>query len=45
MTIKTFEIKGRMNPSEKDPEPQIFRMKLFARDAVCARSKFWYFIR
>lgn len=45
MTIKTFQIIGRMKPSEKDPEPKVYRMKLFARDDVCARSKFWYFIR
>lgn len=45
MTIKTYQIIGRMKPSEKDPEPKVYRMKLFARDDVCARSKFWYFIR
>ncbi|KAG8460699.1 hypothetical protein KFE25_011474 [Diacronema lutheri] len=44
MTIKTFQIIGRMKPSEKDPAPKVYRMKLFARDDVCARSKFWYFI-
>jgi hypothetical protein len=36
-----FQIVGRHLPTEKDAEPQIYRMKLWARDDVKARSKFW----
>ena len=32
-------------PSEKAPEPTLYRMRVFARDAVLARSKFWYFMK
>lgn len=36
---------GRHLPTDKDPNPQIYRMKLWARDDVKAKSKFWYFLR
>merc|ERR1712176_181836 len=29
-------------PSDEEPNPQLYRMRIFARDAVLARSKFWY---
>ena len=32
-------------PSEKNTEPTLYRMRVFARDAVLARSKFWYFMK
>lgn len=32
-------------PSEKVPEPELYRMRVFARDQVLARSKFWYFMK
>ena len=35
---------GRRLPSEKEPNPQVFKMQLFATDAVRARSRFWYFL-
>mmetsp|Transcript_20873 Transcript_20873/g.53849 ORF Transcript_20873/g.53849 Transcript_20873/m.53849 type:complete len:175 (-) Transcript_20873:230-754(-) len=44
MVVKTYQILGRMKPSEKDPNPKVYRMKLFAANDVAARSKFWYFI-
>jgi large subunit ribosomal protein L18Ae len=31
-------------PTEAHPEPEVFRMKLWALDDVKARSKFWYFM-
>merc|ERR1712083_588895 len=34
-----------MGPTEKIPYPKIFKMKLFAKNAVLARSKFWYFMK
>jgi large subunit ribosomal protein L18Ae len=36
---------GRALPSEKNPNPELFRMRVFARDAVLARSKFWYHMK
>lgn len=44
-TYRQYQVVGRHLPTEKDPNPQIYRMKLWARDDVKARSKFWYFLR
>lgn len=43
--MKQFYVVGRALPSEKCPEPELFRMRVFARDQVLARSKFWYFMK
>ena len=40
-----FLVVGRGLPSEKVPEPKIYRMRLFAPNALVARSKFWYFMK
>ena len=37
-----YQVVGRHLPSDKDPEPTIYRMKLWATDPVRAKSKFWY---
>merc|ERR1711998_265257 len=44
MVMHEYQIMGRMKPSVDDPEPKVYRMKLFAKNDVCAKSKFWYFI-
>ena len=36
---------GRRIPNERDRNPPLYRMRIFAPDAVCARSRFWYFIK
>jgi len=43
--VKQFYIVGRALPSEKVPEPELYRMRVFAKDQVRARSKFWYFMK
>eukprot|EP00887_Chlorella_sp_A99_P001857 scaffold19.g1857.t1 len=40
-----YQVVGRHLPSEKDPEPTIYRMKMWAQDPTRAKSKFWYFLR
>ena len=40
-----YHIVGRHIPSEKYPEPKVYRMKVWAKDAVKAKSKFWYFMK
>ena len=35
---------GRKTPTEKDPEPEIYRMKIFSNNEVAAKSRFWYFL-
>merc|ERR1711865_1203510 len=41
---KQFQIVGRKLPSESEPSPKLFRMKMWSTDAVRARSKYWYFL-
>lgn len=36
-----YQVVGRHVPTEKDSDPTIYRMKLWAQDAVRAKSKFW----
>ena len=32
------------SPPRMDPEPEIYRMRLFAPNPVTAKSRFWYFM-
>ena len=36
-----YQVVGRHVPTEKDAEPTLYRMKLWATDPVRAKSKFW----
>ncbi|KIZ01204.1 60S ribosomal protein L18a-2 [Monoraphidium neglectum] len=40
-----YQVVGRHNPTTAEPNPTVYRMKVWAPDAVCAKSKFWYFLR
>jgi len=42
--MRQFQVLGRKAPTDAEPNPKVFRMKLFARDAVHARSRYWYFM-
>lgn len=42
--MKQYRVVGRKIPTEKEPDPQIFAMKLFAPNQVVAKSRFWYFV-
>ena len=35
---------GRAKPTETNPEPRIYRLRVFAPNDVRAKSKFWYHI-
>eukprot|EP00892_Ulva_mutabilis_P006357 jgi/Ulvmu1/4093/UM019_0072.1 len=39
-----YQVVGRLLPTESTPEPTVYRMKIWATDAVRARSRFWYFL-
>merc|ERR1711964_326303 len=43
--VHQYQIVGRAAPTQKTPVPKIYRMKLFAKSKVLARSKFWYFMK
>lgn len=36
-----YQVVGRALPTEKDVQPKIYRMKLWATNEVRAKSKFW----
>ncbi|RLN70665.1 hypothetical protein BBJ28_00021941, partial [Nothophytophthora sp. Chile5] len=42
--IRQFQVVGRKAPTEKEPNPPAYRMKLFAPNQVLAQSRFWYFL-
>lgn len=37
-----YQVVGRHLPTEKDENPTIYRMKLWAEDSLRAKSKFWW---
>merc|ERR1719421_2056598 len=40
-----YEVTGRHVPTERDPNPKAYRIKLFCKNKANAKSRFWYFIR
>ena len=40
-----YQIVGRAAPTPKNPTPKIYRMRLFARNVVLAKSRFWYYMK
>merc|ERR1712216_744562 len=40
-----YEVTGRHVPTERDPNPKAYRIKLFSKNEANAKSRFWYFIR
>ncbi|KAF5318687.1 hypothetical protein D9619_010651 [Psilocybe cf. subviscida] len=40
-----YQVVGRHLPTESDPTPKIYRMRIFAPNEVVAKSRFWYFLR
>ncbi|KAJ3724162.1 ribosomal L18ae/LX protein domain-containing protein [Lentinula guzmanii] len=45
MGLQEFQIVGRHLPTESEPTPKIYRMRIFAPNEVVAKSRFWYFLR
>ena len=44
-TIHQYLVAGRHVPSDANPNPKVYKMRIFANDGVRAKSKFWYFLR
>ena len=40
-----YSILGRSLPTESEPTPKLYRMRIFAPNTVVAKSRFWYFLR
>ncbi|KAI0371233.1 hypothetical protein BV20DRAFT_1120652 [Pilatotrama ljubarskyi] len=45
MPFQEYQVVGRHLPTEADPTPKIYRMRIFAPNEVVAKSRFWYFLR
>merc|ERR1711872_778089 len=43
--LKLFAVVGRKIPTAKEPVSTPYRMRIFAPNAVVAKSRYWYFIR
>ncbi|EWM27710.1 60s ribosomal protein l18a [Nannochloropsis gaditana] len=42
--LRQYQVVGRHVPTEAQPNPTVFRMKIFAPNEVVAKSRFWYFL-
>merc|ERR1711953_152014 len=42
--LREFLITGRKLPSDAQPNPPLYRVRLFAPDPIAAKSRFWYFV-
>lgn len=40
-----YQVIGRHLPTEAEPTPKLYRMRIFAGNEVIAKSRFWYFLR
>ncbi|KAF2100898.1 60S ribosomal protein L20 [Rhizodiscina lignyota] len=42
--LQEYQVIGRHLPSDANPTPKLFRMRIFAPNDVVAKSRFWYFL-
>ncbi|RMJ22649.1 60s ribosomal protein l20 [Aspergillus sp. HF37] len=42
--LTEYQVIGRYLPTEANPTPKLYRMRIFAPNAVVAKSRFWYFL-
>ncbi|KAI9868207.1 MAG: 60S ribosomal protein L20 [Trichoglossum hirsutum] len=42
--LTEYQVVGRHLPSEANPTPKLYRMRIFALNDVVAKSRFWYFL-
>jgi len=43
--ISEYLVIGRHLPTEREPVPTLYRMRIFAKNETIAKSRFWYFVR
>jgi len=43
--LQEYQVIGRHLPTEANPNPALYRMRIFAPNEVVAKSRFWYFLR
>ncbi|MCJ1372659.1 60S ribosomal protein L20 [Loxospora ochrophaea] len=42
--LQEYQVIGRHLPTETNPTPKLYRMRIFASNTVVAKSRFWYFL-
>jgi len=42
--LQEYQVIGRLLPTENNPTPKLYRMRIFAPNDVVAKSRFWYFL-
>ena len=42
--LTEYQVIGRHLPTEANPTPKLYRMRIFAPNPVVAKSRFWYFL-
>ena len=40
-----YAVIGRRLHTESEPEPKLYRLRIFAKNPTVARSRYWYFMR
>ncbi|KUI70943.1 60S ribosomal protein L20-B [Cytospora mali] len=43
--LQEYQVIGRHLPTETNPTPALYRMRIFAPNEVVAKSRYWYFMR
>jgi large subunit ribosomal protein L18Ae len=43
--MQEYQVIGRHLPTEREPTPKLYRMRIFAKNETVAKSRFWYFVR
>merc|ERR1711939_1285713 len=43
--LAEYQVIGRKLPSDKEPQPKLYRMRIFAPNEAVAKSRFWYYLR
>jgi large subunit ribosomal protein L18Ae len=42
--LREYQVIGRHLPTDANPTPKLYRMRIFAPNDVVAKSRFWYFL-
>lgn len=42
--LQEYQVIGRHLPTDSNPTPKLYRMRIFAKNTVVAKSRFWYFL-
>lgn len=42
VAMRQYQVVGRKAPTDKEPNPAVYRMKVFAPNEVTGASQFWY---